>query len=169
MIRAVVLSALLAVPALATPVLAEGTLDGRIVTFGVLAYDDPAQPIFEAPGRTVKVGAGVEFGLDRIGAQNGVDVAPVIVDIGPSRVEVRFREGPGVLLVSEFNGYVLRFEGTCALFRSVRVDASATNMPMADEDIRAETGTLYINMSGKAYTPESRFALDLGVEDCPLS
>ncbi len=165
MIRAAILLALTACPAMA-----EGTLEGRVVTFSVLAYDDPARPIFVGRGKTVEVGQGVEFGLDPEGAQNGVDVAPVTVDIGPTRVEVQFKPGlSGQLLISEFNGYVLRFETDCALFDSVSVDLAATNMPLADADIRADVSTLYINMSGKMYDGESRFALDLGVTDCPLS
>jgi hypothetical protein len=164
MIREALLFALMAGPALC-----EGTLEGRVVTFSVLAYDDPAKPIFVGQGKTVQVGKGVEFGLDPEGAQNGVDVAPVTVDIGPGRVEVQFREGPGVLLVSEFNGYLLRFETDCALFNSVRIDPAATNMDLKPEDITTDTGTLYINMSGLPYSPESRFAVDIDVTDCPLS
>lgn len=148
---------------------AEGTLEGRVVTFTVLAYDDPEKPFFRARGKTVKVGQGVEFGLDPEGAQNGVDVAPVDVNIGPTRIEVRFREGPGQLLIARFNGYVLRFETDCALFEGVHVDPKGTNMPLTVEAITSEVNTLYINMSGMEYALESRIAVDVKVADCPLS
>jgi hypothetical protein len=36
-------------------------------------------------------------------------------------------------------------------------------------EIWAETGALYINVSGLGYGPEARLALDLEVADCPLS
>jgi hypothetical protein len=89
---------------LATPAFADTTLRDRIVTFSVLSYDDPATPIFEGAGQTVTVGDGVEFGLNPGGPQNGVDVAPVQVDIGPSRIEVQFRQPMGRLLEATFNG-----------------------------------------------------------------
>src|SRR5690606_36551368 len=54
-IRAILPAALLAFPA------AAGTLEGRPVTFLVMAWDDPALPFLEAPGHTVVVGDGVEF------------------------------------------------------------------------------------------------------------
>jgi hypothetical protein len=165
MIRAGVLALLLA-----TPALADGTLEGRVVTFSVLTYDDPEMPIFVGRGQTVQVGRGVEFGLGPEGAQNGVDVAPVTVDIGPTRVEVRFDQGVGgQLLTARFNGYVLRFEADCALFKGVRIDPVVTNIPLLSDAITTETGTLYVNVAGLRYTRESRFALDIDVTDCPLS
>jgi hypothetical protein len=158
-----------AVLLIAEVAVAEGTLEGRIVTFTVLAYDDPENPFFLARGKTVKVGQGVEFGLDREGWQNGVDVAPVDVNIGPTRIEVQFREGPGQLLTARFNGYVLRFETDCALFESVRIDPAGTNMPLEAAAITSEVSTLYINMTGMDYSPESRIAVEVKVADCPLS
>ncbi len=152
------------------PVAAQSTLEGRVVTFSVLSYDDPAAPLFVGRGKTVQVGQGVEFGLGPEGAQNGVDVAPVTVDIGPARVEVRFDQGPGgQLLTAAFNGYVLRFEGDCALFGGVRVDPAATNIPLVAGDITTDAGALMINVSGLRFTRDSRFAIDLDVTDCPLS
>ena len=43
---------------LAWPAFAEPTLQGRLVTFNVLTYDDPANPYLQATGRTVQVGDG---------------------------------------------------------------------------------------------------------------
>lgn len=164
MIRALVLCLL------ASPALAETTLEGRLVNFSVLVYDDPARPIFVGQGKTVQVGQGVEFGLEQEGAQNGVDVVPVAVDISPRRIEVAFREGfAGELVSAAFNGYVLHFETDCALFEKVGIDRGFTTMAMADADIRADVSTLYVNMSGKSFAPGSRFALDVQVGDCPLS
>ena len=160
---------LLATPALATSATADTTLRDRIVTFSVLAYDDPLKPIFEGAGQTVKVGDGVEFGLLPEGAQNGVDVAPVRVDIGPQRIEVQYQPPFGILLVSTFNGYVLAFETDCALFDAAKIDSAATTMPLTDENIRIQGGTLYINVAGQLITRDSRFAIDLKVADCPLS
>jgi hypothetical protein len=165
MIRALTLALLLAGPAFS-----QGTLEGRVVTFSVLAYDDPDAPIFVGHGATVQVGQGVEFGLRPEGAQNGVDVAPVTVDISPTRVEVRFDQGiGGKLLTAAFNGYVLRFAGDCALFESVRIDKAATNIPLPAQALRTEKGTLFVNVSGLEYTRDSHFALDIDVTDCPLS
>lgn len=154
----------------ASPALAEGTLEGRVVTFSMLAYDDPDNPIFVGKGETVQVGQGVEFGLRPEGAQNGVDVAPVSVDIGPSRVEVRFDQGiGGYLLRAKFNGYVLRFEGDCALFEGVRIDQAGTNIPLLPEAITTKGGALLVKVAGLRYGRESRFALDVAVGDCPVS
>jgi hypothetical protein len=154
---------------LATPACADTTLRDRIVTFSVLSYDDPAKPIFEGAGQTVIVGDGVEFGLNPGGPQNGVDVAPVQVDIGPNRVEVRFTQAMGQLLEATFNGYVLEFATDCALFDDAHVDAAATTLPINDDDIAVHGGTLYINVQGLPFTNRSRFAIDLTVADCPLS
>ena len=154
---------------LATPAHADTTLRDRTVTFSVLTYDDPAKPIFKGAGQTVTVGDGVEFGLDREGAQNGADVVPVQVDIGASRIEVQFQKPVGQLLAAAFNGYVLAFATDCALFDDAHVDASATTLPITDDDIAIHGGTLYINVQGLPFTSRSRFAIDLTVADCPLS
>lgn len=153
----------------AGPAMADGTLRDRIVTFSVLAYDDPLQPIYEGSGQTVTVGDGVEFGLNPGGPQNGVDVAPARVDIGPARIEVRFQGPSGYLLDATFNGYVLAFATECALFEAAHVDASATNMAITDANITTQGGTLYVNVAGLPYSDTSRFAIDLVVGDCPLS
>jgi hypothetical protein len=149
--------------------IAEGTLEGRLVTFTVLTYDNPAQPFLEARGKTVMVGQGVEFGLGPEGLTGGLEVVPVTVEIGPTRIELSYPLGSGQFYNSSFNGYVLRFETDCALFRSVAIDAQATTMVMTSADIRAEAGALYINVSGRTYGPGQHVALDIRVEDCPIS
>jgi hypothetical protein len=146
-----------------------GTLEGRLVTFTVMTWDDPAQPYLQARGRTVEVGAGVEFGLGPEGLTAGLDVVPVTVEIGPARVELTYPQGAGQFWGATFNGYVLRFETECALFDGWAVDPAFTTMPVTDEDIYTDRGALYINVQGMGYGPEARLAVDLSVTDCPLS
>jgi hypothetical protein len=152
--------------ALVSPVEA-GTLEGRLVTFTVETWDDREAPLLVARGRTVAVGQGTEFGLGPEGFTGGLDVVPVAVEIGPSRIELSYPNGIGRFYEARFNGYVLRFETDCALFEKVAVDPAATTMKVTE--VWAETGALYINVSGLAYGPEARLALDLLVADCPLS
>jgi hypothetical protein len=153
--------------ALATPVAAQTTLEGRLVTFTVETWDDPATPMLVARGRTVMVGQGVEFGLEPEGFTGGLDVVPVTVQIGPSRIELSYPRGMGRFYEAKFNGYVLRFETECALFEAVAIDPAATTMKVTD--VRAEVGALYINVSGLGYGPEATLAIDVTVADCPLS
>ena len=150
-------------------VLADPTLQGRLVTFNVLTYDDPAKPYLQAQGRTVQVGDGVEFGLEPEGIINGLAVVPVTVQISPRRIELEYRRGEGLMFASVFNGYVLRFETDCALFEGVSIDSKFTNMPLLPDAIHTERGALYINMSGLAYAPGAQFALDIKIGDCALS
>jgi hypothetical protein len=152
--------------AFALPAVA-GTLEGRLVTFTVETWDIRDQPLVQARGRTVMVGEGVEFGLEPEGLTGGLDVVPVTVQIGPSRIELSYPGGIGRFYQAKFNGYVLRFETECALFESVAIDPAATTMTVTE--VWAETGALYINVSGLGYGPEVTLALDLGVADCPLS
>lgn len=159
----------LAVVLASCPAFGQETLEGRLVMFTVLTYDDPAQPYLQARGRTVMVGQGVEFGLGPEGFTGGLEVVPVTVEIGPSRIELSYPMGSGQFYTSTFNGYVLRFETECALFRSVAIDTEATTMPLAPSDIRAETGALFINVSGRDYGPDQRMALNIVVADCPIS
>ena len=161
MIRALALAV-----ALATPV-AAGTLEGRLVTFTVETWDDRAAPLLVARGRTVTVGQGTEFGLGPEGFTGGLDVVPVAVEIRPTRIELSYPKGIGRFYEAKFNGYVLRFETDCALFDKVAVDAAATTMKVTE--VWAETGALYINVSGLGYGPTSTLALDVEVADCPLS
>lgn len=161
MIRALLLASALAAPASA------GTLEGRLVTFTVETWDDREAPLLVARGRTVTVGSGTEFGLGPEGFTGGLDVVPVAVEIGPTRIELSFPRGIGRFYEARFNGYVLRFETDCALFEKVAVDPAGTTMKVTE--VWAETGALYINVSGLGYGPEARLALDLEVADCPMS
>jgi hypothetical protein len=161
MIRGVLLAALLAAPA------AGGTLEGRLVTFTVETWDDRDAPLLVARGRTVTVGTGTEFGLGPEGFTGGLDVVPVAVEIGPSRIELSYPNGIGRFYEARFNGYVLRFETDCALFEKVAVDPAGTTMKVTE--VWAETGALFINVSGLGYGPEARLALDIEVADCPMS
>jgi len=163
-IRAILPAALLAFPA------AAGTLEGRPVTFLVMAWDDPALPFLEAPGHTVVVGDGVEFDFAPEGVFSGLQVVPMQVEIGPQRVEITYpHSGEGWFHDSTFNGYVLRFETDCALFAGWKLDRDFTTLPVKDTDIFTEKGALYVNVSGMAYGPEAKVAVDLEVMDCPLS
>jgi hypothetical protein len=144
-----------------------GTLEGRLVTFTVETWDQRDQPYVQARGRTVTVGQGVEFGLEPEGLTGGLDVVPVTVEIGPTRIELSYPDVTGQFYKAAFNGYVLRFETDCALFETVTIDKAATTMPVTE--IWAEVGALYINVSGLDYGPEARLALEVDVADCPLS
>ena len=161
MIRGLALALLLAAPVVG------GTLDGRLVTFTVETWDQRETPLLVARGKTVVVGQGVEFGLEPEGFTGGLDVVPVTVEIGPSRIELSYPKGIGRFYEAKFNGYVLRFETECALFETVTIDQAETTMKVTE--IWAETGALFINVSGLGYGPEAKLALDLEVADCPLS
>ncbi len=163
------MKALVALLLLTTPAFAEPSLYGRTVTFRTVTYDDPTRPVFDGQGVTVKVGDGVEFGLNPEGAQNGVDVVPVLVDILPNRIEVRSTIGPGWFMDAAFNGYVLEFATDCALFTGVAIDPKFTTWPLKPGDVTTDRGALFINMAGLPYTNEDAFALNLQVADCPLS
>ena len=154
----------------ALPALAEGTLQGRIVTFRVLAYDDPALLLFDGVGRTVRAGPGVEFGLEMEGGQNGLDVVPVVVNIGDDRIEMSYQHvAPGVFATATFNGYELRFDTECALFSAAEIDKGATTLPLDDTALRSERGSLFVNVAGHPYGRTTRIAIDLDVTDCPMS
>ncbi len=144
-----------------------GTLEGRLVTFTVETWDDREAPMLVARGRTVTVGQGTEFGLGPEGFTGGLDVVPVAVEIGPTRIELSYPKGIGRFFDAKFNGYVLRFETECALFQNVAVDPAATTLQV--KEVWAENGALYINVAGLGYGPEATLALDLQVADCPLS
>ena len=161
MMRAAALAFLLAAPAGA------GTLEGRLVTFSVETWDQRETPLLVARGRTVTVGQGVEFGLGPQGFTGGLDVVPVTVEITPTRIELSYPKGIGRFYEAKFNGYVLRFETECALFESVAIDPAGTTMNVTE--VWAETGALFINVSGLGYGPASTLALDVEVADCPLS
>lgn len=152
------------------PVLAETTLWGRTVSFGVLAYDDPKHPLFVGLRHKAVVGDGSEFDLRPEGAQNNIDVIPVEIDITAERVEVRFYPAqPGWTYDSAFNGYVLSFDTECTLFHGAEIDRAFSNMELAEDAIFFERGRLYINARDLFHDRDSRFAINLVVGDCPVS
>jgi hypothetical protein len=153
---------------LAASALAGGTLQGRLVTLNTLTYDDPAQPLLESRGQTVRVGDGIEFGMGPEGIQNGLDVVPVRIEILPARIEIGYETGTGSFWPAKFNGYVLRFAADCALFTAAHVDAAATTMAVTDADLRVTNNALYINVAGRAFGPDAHLAIDLAVSDCLL-
>lgn len=159
---------LLALILTALPALAGGTLEGRIVTLNVETWDDRAQPILISVGRTVQVGAGVEFGMGPEYRTPGFDVVPVQVEILPDRIEFSYGAGEGQFWPATFNGYVLRFAVDCALIAGAKVDAAATTMAVTDADITTDGQALFVNVAGRAYGPEARLAVDLAVTDCLL-
>ncbi|MFE3835922.1 hypothetical protein [Pseudogemmobacter sonorensis] len=147
-----------------------GTLEGHLVTFHVMTWDDPEALIFDSKGRTVVVDARQEFGLEPEGLVPGFDIVPAQVEIGPTRVEVGYDDGiSGRFYDSVFNGYVLRFEAQCALFESHRIDADATTMPLTEAHVFTRGNALYINVADMDYGPEARLAIEMEVADCPLS
>ena len=113
------------------------------------------------------VGRGTEFDLGPEGFTGGLDVVPVAVEIGPTRIELSYPRGIGRFYEAEFNGYVLRFETDCALFDRVMIDPAGTTMQGVE--VWAETGALYIDVAGLGYGPSATLALDLQVADCPMS
>lgn len=149
---------------------AEGSLKGHLVHFYVLTYDDPSRPHFAGRGQTVRVDDGVEFVLDREGAQNDLDVIPVIVNISANRIELSFEQSePDFLVEAIFNGYVLEFVTNCALITQAALDRNATTMPLAEDAVQIIDRGLRINAQGMAVTPEGRIAIDVKAEDCPMS
>ncbi|MEO8531088.1 MAG: hypothetical protein ABI459_07680 [Deltaproteobacteria bacterium] len=152
------------------PALAGGSLDGRTVTFRVLAFDDPANPLFIGQGRTVQIGKGVEFGLSKEGSQNDVDVVPVEVNISDTRIELDYANThKGKFLAATFNGYELTFPTQCALIMSASIDGGATNLPLDSSALTFEPGRLLINVEGLSHSQTSQMAIDVEVGDCPLS
>ncbi len=160
----------LVLAALSAPALA-GTLEGRLVTLGGAAWDDPDHPLGQMVGRTVKVDGAIEFGIPQEALANGLTVVPVQVEIAATRIELSYPSpaGEGQFLVAAFNGFILSFETECALFERVTLDRDFTTLAVEDGDIFAKGGDLYINLSGLPYGPEARLAVDLEVADCPLS
>lgn len=149
---------------------AADSLVGRTAAFSVLAYDDPAAPLYQGAIHTAAISDSIEFGLVPEGVQNGLDVVPVLVDIGPSRIDIDFSPSPpGDIAPAEFNGYVLSFTPDCLVFNGARVDAAATTLPIADDNITLSGRTLYVNLEGLAYDMSSRVGILLDVTDCPLT
>lgn len=150
------------------PAFAGGSLDGRIVTLNVETWNDTLTPFFTSRGRTVKVGGLVEFAMLPEGGMVGFDVVMVDVDISATRIEFSYGDAAGRFWPAPFNGYVLRFEGDCALFDSISIDAAFTTMPVTPAHIRSQGGALYIDVAGMEYGPNAQLGLDIRVSDCLL-
>jgi hypothetical protein len=168
--RALTCSAFLAVVILARhplPSRAEPTLMGRTVSLHILTYDDPDKPLFVGRVHKSRVTDGVEFGLGTEGAQNNLDVVPILVDVSDTRVEVRYSVAePGELAEARFNGYVLSFASDCLLFRNAWVDRAFSNLPMTNSRVSFDGGTLFLDVSGFRHDRDSRFAIDLDLAEC---
>ncbi|MGL6209086.1 MAG: hypothetical protein ACRC14_04560 [Paracoccaceae bacterium] len=163
--RSLALAALtLAVPNLALA----GTLEGRIVTLNVMTTDTTGAVVFESRGRTVTVGAGVEFDMGPEHLREDLDVVPVQVEIGPQRIAFSYGEGQGSFFQADFNGYVLRFATECALFEAVQIDQRATTMAVDLKDVRVEGGALFVNVAGREFGPDATLALDFVIGDCVI-
>lgn len=164
-------SALLACALAFVPAAASAdSLIGRTAAFSVLAYDDPEAPRYQGLIHTATISDEIEFGLQPEGVQNGLDVVPVLIDISATRIEVDFSPSePGLIADAAFNGYVLSFTPDCLVFGGARVDDAATTLPVSDKAIRLEGRTLYLNLEGLFYDRGSRVAVDLDVQDCPIT
>jgi hypothetical protein len=159
--------------ALAAPLSAQtgpGGLEGRTVTFGGLLYEETEDdPTFLGERHIAVVGPGVEYGLGPEGPQNGWDIVPAIVDISDQRVTITYPDIPGADFPElRFNGYVLDFLTDCVLFAGARVDKRVSSGDFSDADVFTKGARLYIDMSGHAYGPGIKYAVDLDVMDCPI-
>lgn len=149
---------------------AESSLIGRDVSLSILTYDIREKPLFAGEPHSVIVGDGIEFGLNYEGAQNDLDVVPLMIDISKSRIELNYSVAePGYFFGAIFNGYVLSFNTDCVLFQRAEVDTEHTNMPIDNDRISFDRGILYINVSDISFDRNSKFAVDIEVADCPLS
>jgi len=154
----------------ATALNAQPGLMGHNVNFQVLTYDDPTRPIFEGAAHRTRITEGIEFGLGREGAQNDVDVVPILIDISATRIELRYSiADPGALWTAGFNGYVLTFDAGCTLIERARVDPDFTNLPFDNKRVIVDGNTLRLNVSAQKYDRDSRIGIDLSVADCPVS
>ncbi len=153
----------------ASPVAADGTLIGRLVTMNVETYDVDGAPIFISKGRTVRVGNSVEFDLLPENGFNGLDVVPVRIEITNDRIEFSYGKQQGSFFQpARFNGYVLRFEAECGLFESARVDAGSNTIELTDDRISTQNGALFVDVKGLTFGPNAAFGVDVRVSDCLL-
>ena len=151
----------------AVPAVAQETLLGRKVELRVLTYDDPAAPIFASSVYSAQVGDGPEYGLVEEGTHREMDIVPVLIDIGSSRIVLDYSTaGSGWLTAAAFNGYELDFGAECPLFRAAHIDASATSLPLRASDVFFEGGRLYVNVSGMSYQPTDRITVEVVLNDC---
>jgi hypothetical protein len=149
---------------------AAGGLMERTVTFGALAYDDAAVPIFVGERHPAVVTNGIEYGLGPEGVQNGWDVVPAIIDIRDQQIIVTYPDTvAGTFPTPEFNGYVLDFLTDCVLFNGAGQDLENSTVVLADDAIFVEGSKLYVNMSGLEFGPQTFIVVNVDVADCPLS
>lgn len=165
-VAAALIGALAAAPALADP----GLLNRR-ATLQVLTYDDPARPLLESAILSANVGAAVEFFADREPqSQNGLNTVPVAIDLRAARIEGRYAvDFIGDFAAAAFNGYVIQFDEGCDQIVGARLDADATTMALTPDRIMLSRQEVRINVSGLRFSAESRFAIDLAIEPCPVS
>ena len=144
-------------------------LEGRSVTFNILTYDHPELPLFDGKRHPAIVGDGVEFGLGPEGAQNGIDVVPVQIDVSARRIEFSYAATlPGGFMAAEFNGYVLRFPTECVLLTGAALVPEGTTLGLKPEDLRVEPQALYLNVAGLTFDREDRITVAVDVMDCPI-
>ena len=146
------------------------SLIGRRITVRIVAYDDPARPLYDWRSGEFVIGPGVELelGPDRRD-KTPKSIAAIDIDISAARIEGRYlRRSPGRFLQAAFNGYVIDFQGRCGVFAGARVDRKATNIALTDSHISVREGRLYINFSGLRYGPGSRFAVKVTAAPCRL-
>ncbi|KPP84048.1 MAG: hypothetical protein HLUCCA08_00905 [Rhodobacteraceae bacterium HLUCCA08] len=153
----------------ATAGAADGLM-GRDVSFGSLAYDDRAAPIFVGQRHPARVNGAVEYGLHPEGAQNGWDIIPAIIDIRDQRIVITYPDVPvDTFPVLEFNGYVLDFLTECVLFNGAWQNLELSTEPLPEDGIFTEGSQLFIDVSGVEYGPQTFLTIDLDVAPCPLS
>lgn len=156
----------------AGPVVAQDravTLLGRSVVFNVATWDDPAAPYLVSRDYRAKAGDGPEFGMVAEG-QSGLDVVPVLVDIGADRIDLSYPgQMPGEFTPAAFNGYVMTFSSECTLITAARIDPAATTLPLTDNDLIVAPQSLSVNVQGHAFDKHTTIGILVGVADCPIS
>ncbi|MBT8410924.1 MAG: hypothetical protein KJP02_03885 [Octadecabacter sp.] len=149
---------------------AAGGLMDRTVTFGALAYDDRAAPIYVGERHPAQVSNTIEYGLGPEGSQNGWDIVPAIIDIRDRQVIVTYPDTvDGTFPEAEFNGYVLDFLTECVLFNGAGQDLENSTAVLQYDAIFVEGSKLYVDMGGLDYGPELFVVVNVDVADCPLS
>ena len=142
----------------------------RTVTFGALAYDDVAAPIYVGDRHPATVSDNIEYGLGPEGMQNGWDIVPAIIDIRDQQIIVTYPDTvSGTFPEPEFNGYVLDFLTECVLFNGAGQDLANSTVELADDAIFVEGSKLYVDMAGLDFGPQTFIVVNVDVADCPLS
>ncbi|MGJ8625251.1 MAG: hypothetical protein ACSHW1_21115 [Yoonia sp.] len=155
---------------LAAQTAAAGGLMDRTVTFGALAYDDVAAPIYVGERHPAVVSNSIEYGLGPEGSQNGWDIVPAIIDIRDQQIIVTYPDTvDGTFPEPVFNGYVLDFLTECVLFNGAGQDLENSSVELADDAIFVEGSKLYVDMAGLDFGPQTFIVVNVDVADCPLS